>query len=148
MSLKIFIVEDDEVYSHMLDFQLKKSGFERVTVFNSGEDCIDHIAEKPNLLLLDFSLTGLNGLDTLHMIKKKSPKTEVIVLTGLDNEKVAKECKEAGALDFLSKQDESLNRIIDYATKLSTKKESKSRISIILLIIVIALLALVLSQII
>jgi len=147
VSLQIFVVEDDEVYSHMLDFRLKQSGFDKVSVFKSGEDCIDHIGEKPNLILLDFSLTGLNGLDTLNLIKKKSPKSEVIVLTGLENEKVAKECKEAGALDFLSKQDESLNRIIDYAGNLSKKNDSKSRLIIIGVVVVIVLLALVLSQI-
>jgi len=148
VSIKIFIVEDDEVYSHMLDFKLKKTGFEKVTIFNSGEDCIDHIGEKPNLVLLDFSLKGLNGLDTLNQIKKKSPKSKVIVLTGLENEKVVKECKDAGALDFLSKQDESLDRIIDFAGKLSKKKDSKIRIGIIGAIVVIVLLALILSQII
>ena len=117
-------------------------------MFHSGEDCIDHIGEQPNLVLLDFSLTGLNGLDTLNQIKKKSPKSEVIVLTGLENEKVANECKEAGAIDFLYKEDESLNIIIDYARKQSNKNDSKSRFKLVMALVVVILLLLILSQVI
>jgi CheY-like chemotaxis protein len=146
VSLKIFIVEDNEVYSQMLDYKLKESGLDDVTVFNSGEDCLSHISEKPNLVLLDFSLKGLNGLDTLNQIKKDSPKSEVIVLTGLENKKVAEQCRDAGAIEFLSKEDESISRILNYAKKSSKRNASKRRMTILLAIIVLVVLAIVLSQ--
>ena len=73
MGLKIFIIEDDPTYSQVLSFRLKNSGFDDITSFESGEGSLAEMKQKPNLVLLDFSLQGLNGFDTLQHIKKSSP---------------------------------------------------------------------------
>lgn len=139
MGLKIFIIEDDPTYSKILSFRLKNDGHKELILYDSGESSLQHIREKPDLVLLDFSLKGLNGLDTLLQIKKESPKSEVIVLTGLDSQKVADECKNAGALEFLNKEEESILKILELAKDLE-KKKSKSANRLVLGVLVAVVL--------
>ena len=139
--MRIFVVEDDEAYSKMLKFRLHQSGFANLRVHNSGEECLEEIHKKPHLVLLDFSLVGLNGLDTLRQIKKKSKKSEVIVLTGLKSEKVAQECFDAGAKDYLQKEENSIVRIINYAKRRNREINARrATITIFVITLIVALI--------
>ena len=146
MSIKIFIVEDSEVYSRMVEYKLRDAGFDDVSIFESGEACLRKMTEKPTLVLLDFSLKGLNGLDTLNLINTESPKTNTIILTGLKNEKVAQQCIAAGALDFLPKEEESLVKILNYVKKFSKKSNSKRQVTIAFTLILLLVIAFIVSQ--
>ena len=82
---RIFIVEDDPAYSKVLEHHLKIKGYSNLKIFNRGEDCIEHLDEQPNAILLDFSLEGLNGLDTLREIRRIKSKVPVAILTALES---------------------------------------------------------------
>ncbi len=60
---------------------------------------------KPDIAVLDISMPGLNGLDTTRILKARSPKTKVLILSMHDSEALAEEVLQAGAKGYLLKSD-------------------------------------------
>lgn len=109
----IFIVEDNFIYSTLVEYQLRNRST-GVKVFKTGEDCLEHIHEKPDLVIVDYSLAGkLNGIETLERIKKINPETEVIIISGTRKASIVREALVGGAFDFIEKTDEAFGRIKD-----------------------------------
>ena len=110
-STRIFIVEDDPAYSAVLEHHIKQLGYTEYSSFRKGEDCLEHLDERPQAILLDFSLEGLNGLDTLREIKKRRSRTKVAILTALESKEMKIECLENGASDYILKGEGAIDRI-------------------------------------
>ena len=136
----IFIIEDDPVYSKVINLMLSKNGYSNVHSFSSGEEAIKSLSLNPHFIILDFSLGGLNGLDILKMIKKKNPSSKVIILTSVTNEELAERCIEFGAMHYLEKNDASIQLILDLLSKTGKKLKRKFR-TVIMVSIVIAIAA-------
>ncbi len=132
----IFIIEDDPVYSKVINLTLSKNGFTSVHTFSSGENAVESLSLKPDFIILDFSLEGLNGLDTLKVIKQKKANAQIVVLTGVTNENLARKCLENGASHYLEKNDSSMKLILDLLLKIKSKKRNK--ILMVALVLVIA----------
>lgn len=108
---KAFIVDDDPTFVKILENELAKADFTPYESYESGEDCLANIKNKPKIVLLDFSLGGLNGLDVLKAIKKESPKTAVIMLTAVEDDLVKQKCIEAGASNYINKDPDGIERL-------------------------------------
>ena len=71
---KVFIVDDDPTFVKLLEHQLEKAKITPFETYVSGEECLENMHHKPRLVLLDFSLGGLNGLDrnllTLYRVQQ------------------------------------------------------------------------------
>jgi len=108
---KAFIVDDDPIFVKLLENELNKANFTPYETYFSGEDCLENIGSKPKIVLLDFSLGGLNGLDVLRLIKDKCPSTDVIMLTAVEDKMVEEKCLEAGASNYINKNPNGLERL-------------------------------------
>lgn len=108
---KAFIVDDDPTFVKLLEKTLDKAAFTPYETYDSGEKCLQNIGHKPKLILLDFMLGGLNGLDVLRRIKESSKKTEVVMLTAVEDEMVKEKCIEAGASNYIIKDPDGLERL-------------------------------------
>ncbi len=91
---KIFIVDDDPVLAEMLKDHLTKMTSYDVYVFDSGEECLKNLSEKPGIIFLDYYLNSVNkdamdGLEILQDIKKVDPEVDVVILSGQDKIEVA-----------------------------------------------------------
>jgi len=112
---KILIVDDEEVIVELAGLLLKKRGFNVLSASN-GEQCLKMVAEhQPALVLLDYMMPVMNGLDALKQIRSGYPDTYVVMFTGKGNEEVAVELMRAGAADYLRKPfaNGSLHKRID-----------------------------------
>lgn len=109
----IFIVEDEPQYMHALKHSLEQRHFSNIKAFASGEECLENIDEKPTIVLLDFLLGEgkMNGLQVLKEIKKFSPQTQVVFLTGLEKLEIALETVKNGAYDYVVKNEAAFERI-------------------------------------
>ena len=75
----ILIIEDEEDVVELLRYNLTREGFSVATA-TRGEDGLELVAQKrPDLILLDLMLPGLNGLEVCRQLKK-DPKTSAIVI--------------------------------------------------------------------
>ena len=73
-SLKIFIVEDDLFYQTMLFGVLKLRNFKHVKKMATGKECLENLYLKPDVIILDYSLSDMNGVELFKQIKKVSVK--------------------------------------------------------------------------
>jgi len=106
--VKVFIVEDDPTFVKLLEHEFKVAKISYET-YTSGEACLENLHHNPKMVLLDFSLGGLNGLDVLKTIKEKSTKIKVIMLTAVEDETVKQKCLEEGASDYINKNPNGLD---------------------------------------
>ena len=101
--IHLLLVDDEENFRQTLAKRLSKRGMTTEEV-GTGEDCLSILEKKaPDLILLDVKMPGMDGIETLHEIKKRSPRTEVILLTGHTNAQDGVEGIKSGAFDYLSK---------------------------------------------
>lgn len=111
----IFIVDDDPVLAEMLKDHLSKMTSYQIKIFETGEDCLKHMDEKPGIVFLDFYLNSVNkdamdGLDVLQEIKKIDPEVDVVMLSGQDKIEVAVKTMQYGAFDYIVKGESSFYR--------------------------------------
>jgi len=112
---KIFIVDDDPVLAEMLKDHLTKMTNYEVKVFDTGEECIQQLAQKPGIVFLDFYLNSvnkdaMNGLEILQEIKKSDPEVDVVILSGQDKIEVAVKTMQYGAFDYIVKGESAFYR--------------------------------------
>lgn len=100
---KILIIDDDVDICILLDRFLRKNGYE-VTAAHKGNSAIELIQkEKFDLIMCDFRLGDLDGVQILTEIKRIHPETAFIMITGYSDIKVAVKVIKLGAYDYVTK---------------------------------------------
>jgi DNA-binding response OmpR family regulator len=132
----ILLIEDNPLTLQVLIEHLKKMGH-RTTVARSGEEALRQIGmQKPDLILLDIMLPGMDGYETCRRLKRNMTTKDipVIVLTVLSNTEEKVKAYEAGAVDFLTKPidfKEVAARIQTRLTLQRLQRRLKTRASVI-----------------
>ncbi len=99
----ILVLDDEPIVCKRLRSALEKKGYEVETFFRSA-DAFKRITERSfDIVITDLKMEGLDGMAFLTEVKKRSPKTEVIVITGFATMETAKESFQKGVFDFLAK---------------------------------------------
>ena len=115
MAKKILIVEDDKFLRELITQKLIREDFE-VSEAVDGEEGIKKIKEeKPDLILLDLILPGIDGFEVLSQMKKESTlvSTPVIILSNLGQKDDVERGLKMGAVDYLIKAHFTPGEIID-----------------------------------
>ncbi len=101
---KLLIVDDEIDILEVAERFFKKRGLE-VSTASEGTEALRLIQEKnPDLILLDFNLPGLSGLEILRKLREELKlSTKVIMVTGFDTENVMKETQGLGVLSCVHK---------------------------------------------
>lgn len=102
---RIFIVEDHTLLRAGLRALLSQDpDIEIIGEADNGRDAIRAIgALAPNLVLMDLSMPGMNGIEAIHDIKRRNPKTRVLVLTIHKTDEYIHESLRAGADGYILK---------------------------------------------
>ena len=122
----VFIVEDSDMYALMLEHKLKRSGNFKFKKFTSGEQCVEHIHENPQLIILDYNLTGMNGLETLRIIKQVNFSIPVVVISGQQDLKVAIDMFGAGAFEYIHKDSDTVHELYKTLDRISLSRPLRS----------------------
>ncbi|MBN1998831.1 response regulator [candidate division KSB1 bacterium] len=104
-SINIFVVEDNEDDIHFIKRALEGEKY-HLTIFNDGNEGFQFLCaaeEMPDIVLLDYHLPSMDGLEFLNAVKEKGLVLAVIVLTVDTRVETAVKVMKAGALDFLPK---------------------------------------------
>jgi CheY-like chemotaxis protein len=112
---KILIVDDDEVVTNSYQNKLQSERFE-VGVARSGEEALQSLVKEPvDLMILDFSLPGMNGAEILKTIRSQfgAQALPVIAFTNFYLPEVVKGASEAGATQCLRKSDYTPRQIVE-----------------------------------
>lgn len=103
MSYGILIIEDETLLANNIKVYLERHGFEARCAGTAREGLKLCDTFRPEVVLLDFHLPDLNGLDVLSRLKERSSQIQVIVITAHGNVQTAVQAMKAGAYDYLSK---------------------------------------------
>ncbi len=105
--IRILVADDHDLVRQGLKALLEaEPDFEVCGEAKDGHEAVTAACRlAPDIVVLDFSMPGLNGLEVTRRIRKALSKTEVLVLTAYDSEQLARDLLRAGALGYLSKAD-------------------------------------------
>jgi two-component system NtrC family response regulator/two-component system response regulator AtoC len=99
----ILIVDDDETFRGVLASELERMDF-AVRAAGSGEEALGLLAGvEPDVILLDLRLPGMSGLETLKAVAQRTPRPDVIMLTGHGSIDTAMDAVRLGAFDVIAK---------------------------------------------
>ncbi|GAB4334016.1 MAG: hypothetical protein Kow0089_03030 [Desulfobulbaceae bacterium] len=99
----ILILDDEPIVSKRLQPSLEKKGYE-VETYTESMKAFKRIRERDfDIVITDLKMEGMDGLQFLTEVKNRSPRTEVIVITGFATMETAKESFRKGVFDFLAK---------------------------------------------
>ena len=109
----IFIVDDDPVVSKMIVKRFASDNY-RLEAFDYGEDCLNALDKKPDLIILDYYFIKsdtkvMNGMEVFDKIKETNPHVPVIMLSGQERGELVLELARKGIDDYVIKD----NNLID-----------------------------------
>ena len=125
-NIRLLLVDDEEEFLRTITKRLKKRGLVPEQA-GTGEECLSILEKRPmDVVVLDVKMPGMNGIETLHHIKEKYPKIEVIMLTGHATTQDGVDGIKTGAFDFLTKPielDHLLSKIKQAHEKIRREEE-------------------------
>ena len=100
--IKVLMIDDEEKFRLTTKKLLDRRRFNTI-IAESAQKAIEKLSEKPDVVLLDIKMPGMDGHEALIQIKKHSPELPVIMLTGHGDIASAQTALKEGAFDYLSK---------------------------------------------
>lgn len=104
--VRVFIVEDQpQLLKNLVKVLSTFEEIELVGTAMDGERAVDAIVEvRPQLVLLDLELPGINGIQVTGKVKRRVPEVEILILTSFEDEQKVYEAIQAGASGYLVKR--------------------------------------------
>jgi DNA-binding NarL/FixJ family response regulator len=104
MEMKILIADDHTLFRDSLGSLLTSRGFEIIGVARDGREAVELSRRlQPDLVLMDLSMPGLDGLAATRLITVEMPQVKVVILTGSDEDAQLFEAIKSGAQGYLLK---------------------------------------------
>lgn len=100
---KILLVDDEEIVLETMSDDLREVGFNVVQASNGSEGLHQFVRGEFDLVISDLMMGETDGFEVLREIKKISPETPVVIITGYPSKKVSQEVMALGASDVIVK---------------------------------------------
>jgi two-component system, OmpR family, response regulator len=116
---KIFVVDDDEMLSMALEDYLARKTNCEVSIFSTGEECLEHLSEEPDIIILDYNLNSVqkdaaDGLVILEEIKKLNDHIKIVMLSSQDATWIILQTKKMGAAEYVVKNESAFEKILSF----------------------------------
>jgi len=128
MAKKILVVDDEPDFLEIIKTMLEADDYEVITALD-GKEALNKIKrQKPDLVLLDILMPGLDGFETLRRIRKQNKKLPVFFITAFSDKerfKLAKELNSSGLIlktSDLKKEFENITSFLEVAGRYGAKK--------------------------
>ena len=114
--ISLFLVDDDALFLKSLEIEFLHHTDFTVETFATGELCLENLSHKPDVIILDYHLNGIdknamNGIETLDKIKTLNPDIPVVMLSSQDKIDVAISCMHHRAFDYVVKSETAFLRL-------------------------------------
>jgi DNA-binding NarL/FixJ family response regulator len=103
---RVYVVEDQpQLLKNLVKVLGTFPELEVVGTSQDGEDAVEDIVKvRPQLVLLDLELPGINGIQVTQRVKRRAPEVEILILTSFEDEQKVYEAIQAGASGYLVKR--------------------------------------------
>lgn len=141
----IFVVEDNQMYNKLVVSYLKTNKFTNVESYLSGEEALQNMHKNPDIVIQDYLLEGMTGIEVLIKAKKSNPNVEFIFLSGQDSIDIAINSMKYGAYDYIVKDQMALQKLVNKIHKITSitelvKSNKRYRVGVILFFVALGLL--------
>jgi DNA-binding response OmpR family regulator len=103
--LNVLVVDDELAFTKLLALDLEAGGEFSVKTANSGEETLDILQKETfDVILLDYHIDSMTGLEILEWMNEHKSETPVIMLTAAGTEEVAVKAMKLGAFDYIRKE--------------------------------------------
>lgn len=121
--IKLFLVDDDALFLKSLEIEFLELADFKIETYATGELCIANLSHKPDVIILDYHLDGIdkkamNGIQTLDLIKAFDANIPVIILSSQDKIEVAVDCMHHQAADYVVKSETAFMRLRQIIVKI------------------------------
>ena len=132
--IKLFLVDDDALFLKTLEIEFLQHADFAIETFATGELCLQHLQKKPDVVILDYHLDGIdkkamNGLETLDKIKAYNSDIPVVMLSSQDSIDIAVNCMHHRAFDYVVKSETSFMRLQKIITSIFSYKKMEKELS-------------------
>ena len=132
--IKLFLVDDDALFLQLSKIELLEHADFEIQTYATGELCVEHLADKPDVIILDYHLDGINknamnGLATLDKIKSYDSDIPVIMLSSQDKIEVAINCMHHRAYDYVVKSETAFIRLQKTITNIFSYKKMEKELN-------------------
>ena len=105
MTARILVVDDDWDYLELMKARLTGAGFQKVRIEDDPLKAAELIRSEEifDIALIDMTMPEMDGLELLDIFKNNSPETDCIIVTAVNEARVAVQCLRKGAYDYLVK---------------------------------------------
>lgn len=144
----IFVVEDNQMYNKLVVSYLKTNKLTNVESYLSGEEALQNMHKNPDIVIQDYLLEGMTGIEVLIKAKKSNPNVEFIFLSGQDSIDIAINSMKYGAYDYIVKDQMALQKLVNKIHKISSitelvKSNKRYRVGVVLFFVALGILVLV-----
>ena len=113
---QLYLVDDDALFLKSLEIDFFQFTDYNIKTFATGELCLEYLSDRPDMIILDYELDGINrqamnGIQTLDKIKSFNPEIPVVVLSSQDKIEVAIDCMHHKAFDYVVKSETAFMRL-------------------------------------
>ena len=116
---KILVIDDEQGIRDLLDTLLSRKGYD-VVLADNGQKGLELLRrERPDIMVLDLKMPGMNGLTVLQQVRSLNPQQPVIILTGGGTPEAEQQVRALGVTEFVEKEfslhhlGESLHRLLN-----------------------------------
>lgn len=127
----IFIVEDDLWYGEILSYHIGLNPDYIVTRYEDGKSCLDNLYQRPNLIIIDFSLPDIKGDLLFKKIKEAVPSVPVIVVSSQEDVSTAVNLLKMGVSDYLVKDDATKELLWNSINRIRENQELKQEVELL-----------------
>ncbi len=119
--LQILILDDEPIVCKRLKPAFLKAGYEVETYTDSANAMARTLEKNFDIVITDLKMEGMSGMEFLTEVKKQSPRTEIIVITGFATLEASKESFQKGVFNFVAKPFK-LTDILEMVTQLKNER--------------------------
>ena len=120
--LSVIIAEDDKWYAQFIKHAIELTGDHDIKIVGTAKEMLQSISSSTDIVTLDFNLPDEKGGEVLDKIKSKNHTLEVIVISGQEDVQTAINLLNKGAYDYVVKNDEARNRIVQALRSIEKNK--------------------------
>ncbi|MGD2134106.1 MAG: response regulator [Maricaulaceae bacterium] len=120
MDVSVMIVDDSLIMIQKLEVLVRDLGYSVVRICRNGEEAVrDYASIKPDIVMMDITMPGMDGIDALIQIRERDPDARIIMVTSHGQESMVVRSLEAGAVGYVLKpvSKERLEAMVTRATK-------------------------------
>ncbi|HEY9004510.1 sigma-54-dependent transcriptional regulator [Ohtaekwangia sp.] len=117
---RIFLVDDDPIITRFIKISLEQNDLYDVHVFENGKDFLNNLHLAPDIVIIDYNLPDMSGVEILQRIKEINPDIRTILLSGQEKLEVVVEAYNKGVNNYIIKNENvvfelnnSLRNLID-----------------------------------